>query len=102
MVSRSRKNLSVARKALREKIEVYEQRVLDTEVMAARGVPEIAQKQAFIRQELAKLRREMRDLNRGTQSWWASQGLRKEQKKAISKMDKGKPLFRPDVFKENA
>jgi hypothetical protein len=102
MVSRSRKSLSVARKALREKIEIYEQRVLDTEVMAARGVPEVAQKQAFIRQELAKLRRGMRDLNRGTQSWWASQGLKKEQRKQPVVVSKDKKLFRPEIFKENA
>lgn len=102
MAASSRKSLSVARKTLRVKIETFEQRLLDVEVMAARGIPDIAQKQDFIRQELAKLRRGMRDLNRGTQNWWASQGMKKEKKKSVTRLSASKNLFSPDIFKENA
>jgi hypothetical protein len=71
--AKTRAYLSSQRKELWQKLEAMLQRERDMLVESALGAPEAAQKTAFCGQEIAKLREQVRNLEKGVsrQRAWA-------------------------------
>ena len=99
--AKTRKSLSEHRLVLSRKIARFEVSVLDAETLVLLKQPEAVNKLVFARQELAKLRREMRELNRpySRQLHWVSQGFAKKNP-SDPKLGSHKKLFNIEFSKD--
>jgi hypothetical protein len=100
LLAKTRKPLSKQRLVLCQKIARFETCVLDAESIVLQRLPDAASKLVFAKQELAKLQKEMSDLNRpySRQLYWAGQGFTKK-KPSGPTSGLHKKLFKVDFSK---